>query len=752
MVHAELLSLFFFFHFFIVFILSLFLSLFPVLTVTIFTGLPQTLNSFHALILFVSFNNSISQSKTIKKHTTTHLNAPKNMSLQLVSTTAPLPSTVANFSTKLTYSARLQLLGYYNLKSCYLVSLNPGEVERYCKNVLQFSGHATSNVTCMSFSAFGNHIASGDEQGKVFIWEVYQDSDSKEYVYKIKGEFQVLSGTVKDISWDFEGKRLCVVGDGSNEFGKFITWDSGNSVGEVSGHSSMINTCCINPNGRPFRSFTCDNEGSVVFYTGVPFKFKSSDRDHHDRGKFIRQCSMNDDGSLMCSVGSDRKVVLYDGKTGDFLKFLENSEKISSGYYGCCWLNEKRLIVIGSTIGLYEDSKLVKTWTYDEINLKCNQNSNAADKSPQKTHLYVGITKIDSNSFVVVRQDGLLQKITIEPELKIDFTINGHSKGITSLQYDFDHAAQVGDVQTAMVLSGSFDGKILESPLSTIDNPTESKSFSSHNNSIISLSFDIENGTKTFNSCSWDASLLKTSSTGENVEQYKFPSQPKLSFSFEINKTFLLLVVDFDNNVSIIDTKNFHLVKFFDNNSKTNGSFLTEQEIVCCTMNKDYIVFGYAKTNEIQVFPYTLEKHDDNIKNITVDSSSSFTLCQMINTPSCLSITSKNDQSITTNYISCGDILGKIMLYDLETKILKTSRWAFHSGKITSMSWNPSNDFIVTGSLDTHLMVYSLNKPMKVIKFLNAHKDGVTIVLWIDEHTIVSAGLDGCIKKWLIEF
>ncbi|KAL6947175.1 hypothetical protein ACO0QE_002050 [Hanseniaspora vineae] len=673
------------------------------------------------------------------------------MSLHPVGTTAPLPSTVANFSTKLTYSSRLQLLGYYNLKSCYLTSLNPEKPELYCKNVLQFTAHAASSVTCMSFSAFGNHIASGDEQGKVFIWEVYEDSDSKEYVYKIKGEFQVLSGTVKDISWDFEGKRLCVVGDGSNEFGKFITWDSGNSVGEVSGHSSMINTCCINPNGRPFRAFTCDNEGSVVFYTGVPFKFKSSDRDHHDRGKFIRQCSMNDDGSLMCSVGSDRKVVLYDGKTGEFIEILENSDKVSSGYYGCCWLDVKRLVVIGSTIGLYEDSKLVKTWTYDEINSKCDNDTSGAGNSPQNTHLYVGITKIDSKSFAIVRQDGLLQKITIEPELNIDFTIDGHSKGITSLQYDFDQAVDSRDEKSGLVLSGSFDGKIIESPLSTIDNPTEGKSFSSHNNSVISLTFGTDNGIKTFDSCSWDGSLLKTNLNGETVEQYKFSSQPKLSFPFKANMTSLLLIVDFDNNVSIIDMEKFQLVAFFDNSSKTNGNFLTEQEIVCCTMNEEYIVFGYAKTNEIQVLPYTLEINDEK-PVITIDRSSSFTLCQMINTPSCLSITNKIDESSKTSYISCGDILGKIMLYDLKNKTLKTSRWAFHSGKITSMSWNPSSEFVVTGSLDTHLMVYSLNKPMKVIKYLNAHKDGVTNVLWIDANTIISAGLDGCIKKWLVEY
>ena len=41
---------------------------------------------------------------------------------------------------------------------------------------------------------------------------------------------------------------------------------------------------------------------------------------------------------------------------------------------------------------------------------------------------------------------------------------------------------------------------------------------------------------------------------------------------------------------------------------------------------------------------------------------------------------------------------------------------------------------------------------MKIIKRLNAHKDGISALLWEDASTLVSTGADACIKKWGVEF
>ena len=51
----------------------------------------------------------------------------------------------------------------------------------------------------------------------------------------------------------------------------------------------------------------------MKFYDGPPYKFVHSKKSHTN---FVNQIKYNPDGSMIASVGSDRKIVIYDGKTG----------------------------------------------------------------------------------------------------------------------------------------------------------------------------------------------------------------------------------------------------------------------------------------------------------------------------------------------------------------------------------------------------------------------------------------------------
>jgi hypothetical protein len=56
-----------------------------------------------------------------------------------------------------------------------------------------------------------------------------------------------------------------------------FTMDSGNSLGTISGHAKMVNTCAYRP-ARPFRILTASEDNSVGFHEGPPFKFKRTQR------------------------------------------------------------------------------------------------------------------------------------------------------------------------------------------------------------------------------------------------------------------------------------------------------------------------------------------------------------------------------------------------------------------------------------------------------------------------------------------
>jgi WD repeat-containing protein 1 (actin-interacting protein 1) len=88
-----------------------------------------------------------------------------------------------------------------------------------------------------------------DDTGKVRVWSW----DNPEHQLKV--EVPVFSGKIIDLDWDPESKRIVAVGDGKTLSAKCFMWDTGNSVGEMIGHSKRISTVSYK-GSRPFRIMT----------------------------------------------------------------------------------------------------------------------------------------------------------------------------------------------------------------------------------------------------------------------------------------------------------------------------------------------------------------------------------------------------------------------------------------------------------------------------------------------------------------
>ncbi|KAG5219855.1 WD40 repeat protein [Salix suchowensis] len=95
-----------------------------------------------------------------------------------------------------------------------------------------------------------------------------------------------------------------------------------------------------------------------------------------------------------------------------------------------------------------------------------------------------------------------------------------------------------------------------------------------------------------------------------------------------------------------------------------------------------------------------------------------------------------------SKYIASGDLV--------------TSRWSFHSARVNSLSWTSDSRHCASGSLDTHVYVWSVERPMKNIAVKNAGPGGVNVVLWTSEDAktgkLVSGGADGCLRVWEVTF
>ena len=105
------------------------------------------------------------------------------------------------------------------------------------------------DVTSAAMSPSGCYMASGDKTGVVRVWAC----DNPDQILKL--ETAVMGGAILDIAWSPDNQRVAVVGDGREIFGKVFMWDSGNSVGEISGHAKKANSISFK-SSRPYRIAT----------------------------------------------------------------------------------------------------------------------------------------------------------------------------------------------------------------------------------------------------------------------------------------------------------------------------------------------------------------------------------------------------------------------------------------------------------------------------------------------------------------
>lgn len=268
---------------------------------------------------------------------------------------AAQPSTVRAEPVHLSTDAKGEKIVYASNKAIFIRNLdNPALAVQYSEHT-----HAT---TVAKFSPSGYYVASGDITGSVRIWSC----DTSDHI--LKNEVKVINGRITDLSWDSDSQRIIAVGEGKEKWGHAFTFDSGNTVGEVSGHSSLPNAVAIKQS-RPFRAATAGDDGLVVFYHGAPYKYNRTIRKH---SKFVYDVKFSPDGTQLVSVGADAKIFIYDAKTGDDIAELIDGDNGHSGsIFAVSWDPTSKFLLTSSadqTVKVWDvaQSKVTKTWSLKE--------------------------------------------------------------------------------------------------------------------------------------------------------------------------------------------------------------------------------------------------------------------------------------------------------------------------------------------------------------------------------------------------
>ncbi|KAF8889596.1 WD40 repeat-like protein [Infundibulicybe gibba] len=564
----------------------------------------------------------------------------------------PNPNTARGASTKL--SASKDKIIYTNGKTVIIRDLNNGAATVY-------TGHI-QNTSVARISPSGYYCASADVTGTVRVW----DTVGADQV--LKGEYRVLSGRINDLEWDGESKRIIAVGDGRDKYGHAFMMDTGSSTGEISGHSKAINAVAIRSQ-RPYRAATAGDDALIVFHQGPPYKFDKSIRTHT---KFVQDVRYAPSGDHFASVGSDAKVFVYDGKTGDTLGEMSNPH--TGSVMACSWSPDSKSLVSASadcTVKLWdvETCKATTTWALGAgVNHQQLGVPTRVFQAPQKA--ITAATPAADSTFIVGTADGRAFSYSASGE-SISLEANGHSNLVSGM---------VTSPVDGTIVSIGYDDRVRE----------------------------IGNAPKAFSEASFSTA-----------------SQPR-SVAVAGDSTIFLAEI---GGVEAVRSNQ----KVFSQTPKSTPSAVAAFKSTIAIGGED----GKVRLNEWD--GKTLTETAVFEVNRAVISALAF--------------------SPDGKMLASGDSSGKIILFDVLEKKMITSRWSFHSARVNSLSWSADSLHCASGSLDTHVYIWSVAKPIKNIAIKNAGPGGINTVFWIEgkgesgkSGQVASAGADGCVHIWDVEF
>ncbi|XP_012251061.1 actin-interacting protein 1 isoform X2 [Athalia rosae] len=283
-------------------------------------------------------------------------------------------------------------------------------------------------VNVAKYSPSGFYIASGDQSGKVRIW----DTVNKEHL--LKNEFHPIGGPIKDIAWSQDSQRMVIVGEGRERFGHVFMTETGTSVGEISGQSKPINSCDFRP-ARPFRLITGSEDNTIGIFEGPPFKFKKTKQDH---SRFVQAVRYSPSGNLFASAGFEGKVFIYDGNTSDLVGEV-GSPAHQGGVYGVAWKPDGTQLLTAS------GDKTCKLWDVETRALISEFNLGSTVDDQQVSCLWQG------EHLLSVSLSGFINYLDVNNPDKPLRIIKGHNKPITVLALSTDRST---------IYTGSHDGYI----------------------------------------------------------------------------------------------------------------------------------------------------------------------------------------------------------------------------------------------------------------------------------------------------
>lgn len=540
-------------------------------------------------------------------------------------------------------------------------------------------------VNVAKYSPSGFYIASGDQSGKVRIW----DTVNKEHL--LKNEFQPIAGPIKDISWSNDNQRMVVVGEGRERFGHVFMAETGTSVGEISGQSKPINSVDFRPT-RPYKIVTGSEDNSIAFFEGPPFKFKMTKQDHT---RFVQAVRYSPTGSHFASGGFDGKVFLYDGATANLVGEI-GTPAHKGGVYAVAWSPDSKQLLTAS------GDKTCKLWDIETKSVITEFMMGTQVEDQQVSCLWQG------PHMLTVSLSGFIAYLDPNNPDKPIRVVKGHNKPITVLALSPERDT---------IYTGSHDGYVTTWDAKTGEN--DRIQGIGHGNQI--------NGMCTV------GNYVYTCGIDDSVKQIDAPSKAYTGVDTKLASQPRGMGLKGDTIV----TASVKEITVIQNGSKVS-SLPINFESSCVSLSpqdgETYVAIGGATDNKVHVYDLV----NGQLKpKVELDHLGPVTDCAF---------------SPDGAYLVACDANRKVILYKSpEFELAHNKEWGFHNARVNCVAWSPNSQFVASGSLDTTIIVWSVQQPSKHNIIKNAHvQSQITRLAWLDDETLVSVGQDCNTKVWSI--
>ncbi|KAJ1846360.1 WD40 repeat-like protein, partial [Coemansia sp. RSA 2708] len=579
---------------------------------------------------------------------------------------APVPATTRGQPVRLSTDPEGTQLVYASGKSIVVRSLAAPE------KAWEYTGH-TAATTVARFSPSGAYVASGDASGKVRVWGAGGD-------HILKGEFQPLAGSIADIAWDGESQRVFAVGAGKG-FGHFFTYDTGNAVGTAMGHSKVVNACAMRQR-RPLRAVTASDDATSVFYHGAPYKLAATLK----RDGFVQDVRYAPSDEWFVAVGADRKVLLYDGTTGELVRQVAaGAEQHAGSVYAVAWSPDSRYVVTAGGDG---------TCRFWDVQQDCAAGVVRLGAGPE--HQQVGCVWAGEH-IVSLSLSGALNYLQMGSDAPVR-VVSGHQKPITA-------AALSG----ARLLTASYDGRVCAWDTGAPCTPR-----------VV--------GTAAASVDAMAAGADACAALGTNDGGLQLVAGDSLQPATALGTAPRALAYAADGAlVAVLHDGGVAVVR---QGRATRLDLQGASAVAACGR---VVALGFA---DASVRLYALA---DGAAQLEPTGAA---VAGHMREITALAL------SADAQLVASGDGAGKIVLARAATGDVVTTRWGAHTARVYSVRFSADAQHAVSAALDGSVIVWSVARPLQRTVIRNAHLGGAHAAFLLPGGVVASAGADAAVKLW----